>query len=117
MNITISHPEFKTQLLELRVSGRFDAPLVLLNGAVVRRSDRVYTVLNDAGHEVSITLNSNIFYHLPQCLIEQESIKITGKAGWRQFAGWQKTWIAQLFFGLLRVPVMLLRIKKVNRTI
>jgi uncharacterized protein YdeI (BOF family) len=95
MDITISHPDFKTQLLELSVSRLFRGPRILINGVVVKRIDGVYTVFNDAGHEVVIEVNANLFYRLPQVLIELQSVPVTGKAGWRQFAGWENTAIAR----------------------
>lgn len=66
MDITILHPEFMTQLLEMRVSGYWSAARILLNGVPVKRMSGEYSVLNDAGHEVSIRLNSSVFNMLPQ---------------------------------------------------
>jgi hypothetical protein len=116
MNITISHSDFKTQLLELRIPGYFYAPRLLLNGVAVKRIDGVHTVLNDAGHEVSITLNSNFFYRLPQLLIEQDEIKIISKAGWIQFAGWKKTPPLQWFNSSLKLFAMSKSTKKLNKS-
>ncbi|MET3106863.1 hypothetical protein AAKU67_002385 [Oxalobacteraceae bacterium GrIS 2.11] len=96
MDITIAHPDFKTQLLEIRISGYFHSPAILLNGAAIKRVGGVYTVLNDAGHDVVVELNSSFFYRLPQLLIEHEATRITGTTGWSQYAGWKKTWLAQL---------------------
>jgi hypothetical protein len=103
MDITISHPEFKTQLLELRVSGLLRAPRIVINGVLVKRLDNTYTVLNDAGNEVVIRLNGNIFYRLPEVLVENNPVQLVGKAGWKQFAGWKKTGPAQWTIATLKI--------------
>jgi hypothetical protein len=117
MNITISHSDFKTQLLEISIPGYFYAPRLLINGIAVKRIDGVYTVLDDAGHEVAIRLNSNFFYRLPQLLIEQDDIKIVSKAGWIQFAGWKKTPPVQWFNATLKLLAMFRPEKKLNKSI
>jgi hypothetical protein len=116
MNITISHSDFKTQLLEISIPGYFYAPRLLVNGSAVRRINGVYTVLNDGGHEVAIRLNSNLFYRLPQLLIEQDEIKIMCKAGWIQFAGWKNTPPVQWFNSTLKLSAMFRSVKKLNKS-
>ena len=76
MDITILHPEFMTQLLEMRISGYWSSPRILLNGVQVKRTGGEYAVTNDAGHEVSVRLNSSVFNMLPQLLIELSLIHI-----------------------------------------
>lgn len=100
MDITISHPDFKTQLLELRISGYFLAPKILLNGVHVKRFAGAYLVLNDIGHEVSVRLNSSAFNRLPQLLIDEDEITIS-HAGWTQFAGWKKSLPGLLVLAML----------------
>ena len=117
MNITISHPEFMTQLLELRISGYWSSPRILLNGVPVKRLDGEYSVLNDAGHEVSIKLNSSVFNMLPQLLVDGAAITIRSDSGWTQFAGWRKTVLVQ--WGNQAVALLLnaVRSKKLNKTV
>jgi hypothetical protein len=91
MDITIVHRDFKTQLLVLRAPGYFGLPSLLLNGVPVKKSDGAYTVLNDAGLEVAVTVRTGPFDVLPQLLIEYEDIQLTGKPGWSQFAGWRRS--------------------------
>jgi len=117
MDITISHPDFKTQLLEIRVSGYLYTPRILLNGVPVKRLGGAYTLLNDSGHDVLVELNSSLFYRLPELLIEQDSIKIVGKAGWTQFPGWKKTWAAKRIGATLKLLVTVNPMKKLNKSI
>ncbi len=91
MDITIDHRDFKTQLLELRAPGYFGLPTILLNGVPVRKVDGAYTVLNDAGLEMLVTIRTGPFDPLPQLLIEQEAIRLIGRPGWTQFAGWRQS--------------------------
>lgn len=116
MDITVGHRDFKTQLLEIRVSGYFCSPRILLNSVSVKRNNGEYSVLNDVGNEVIVQLNSNIFNRLPQLLIESEEIKIFGNPGWTQFAGWKKTWLVQWLAATLHAMQMLSRAKKLNKT-
>lgn len=120
MNFTIAHPEFKTQLLELRVSGLFCRPVILLNGVPLRPStgwlSGVYLILNDAGQETRVTLNSHFLYKLPRVLIELDEIKLNGKADWKQFAGWKKTVPSLWFAALLKWVLVLTRIKSPRKS-
>jgi len=102
MDITIPHPDFKTQLLEMRISGRLLAPRILLNGVLVKRSKGMYSVLNDCGHEVTIRLNSSVFDRLPQLLIEHEEIRIGNTAGWTQFTGWKRPLAVQWAYAAMK---------------
>jgi len=116
MNITISHPDFKTQLLEIRISGYFCGSAILLNGAAIKRVGGVYTVLNDLGHDVAIQMNSSFFYRLPQVLIDHEAAQITGGPGWSQYAGWKHTWLVQLLKSTLRIAFMVTRANRFNKS-
>ncbi len=108
MNITLSHPDFKTQLLELRVSGVFSVPRLWLNGLPVKGSKGLFSetcsVCNDAGYETAIVVNSHLFYRLPQVLIDQDDVRLAGKAGWTQYKGWKKSvpmvWLTALLKGV-----------------
>jgi hypothetical protein len=117
MDITISHPDFKTQLLEIRISGYFYTPRILLNGVPVKRLGRVYTLLNDSGHDVTVEMNRCFFYRLPELQIDQDSIKLAGKAGWTQFAGWKKSGVAKWVGATLKLLVTFKPIKKLNKSI
>ena len=117
MDITVSHPDFKTQLLEIRISGPLVASRLLLNGVSVRRTAGGYLVLNDVGSEVLIQMNSTIFHRIPELLIEQESIRVNGRAGWTQIAGWKKIWVAQALAAGLKVIVAVTPLKKSNKPI
>jgi len=116
MDITIAHPDFKTQLLEMRISGVFYAPRILINGVPVKKFDGVYAVLNDAGQEVTIRINTSIFNRLPQLLIEQDEIRLS-RAGWTQFAGWDKSFPAVRARAAFRAVLALAAGRKLNKTI
>jgi len=120
MNITISHPEFKTQLLELRVTGLFFRPSLWLNGFPVRGSKGViseaYCVFNDAGQETAVVVNRHVLYRLPQVLIELDEVKLAGKAGWTQYEGWKKSMPTLWIVALLKWMVALIQIKKLNKS-
>jgi len=75
-------------------------------------------VLNDAGQEVTITINTSAFNRLPQLLIDQDEIKLS-RAGWTQFAGWEKSVPAALGRALLgagRYVLALVAGRKLNKT-
>ena len=117
MQITIQHPEFKTQLLEMNISGYFSTPRIMLNGVPVRLTGGVYSVINDAGNDVTVKLNTSIFNMLPQLLIEQQEIRISTETGWTQFAGWRKSspvrWTTLAIQSLCKI----VSIKKINKTV
>jgi hypothetical protein len=117
MDITILHPEFMTQLLEMRISGYWSTPRILLNGVMVKRRAGEYAVLNDAGHEVSVRLNSSVFNMLPQLLIDGEEIRVRTDAGWTQFAGWKKSIPLQWGNQALQFFLSAERSKKLNKTV
>ena len=116
MDITISHPDFKTQLLEMRTSSYFLSPKILLNGVVVKRFGGVYSVLNDTGNEVTVRLNSSIFNRLPQLLIDQDDISIS-HGGWTQFAGWKRSLPIVFVRASAKFCTALIRGRKMNKTI
>jgi len=117
MDITISHPEFKTQLLEMRISGYFSSPRILLNGVLVKRVDGEYALLNDAGNEVSVKLHTSPFNMLPQMLIEDEEIRIRTDGGWTQFAGWKKLFAVLWDHPAAKSLLKANRVKKFNKTV
>lgn len=117
MDITILHPEFMTQLLEMRITGYFSAPRILLNGVVVKRMAGEYAVTNDAGHEVSVKLYSSVFNMLPQLLIDGAEIRIRSDAGWTQFAGWKKSIPMQWGNQAVQFLLNSARVKKPNKTV
>ena len=116
MDITIPHPEFKTQLLEMRISGYFSTPWILLNGVRVRRADGTYTVINDAGQEVAVRLNTSLFATLPQVLIEDDEIRIRTDTGSTQFAGWHQVFPVRWVYRTVQVLCNAARFRKLKTT-
>ncbi|PRC94553.1 hypothetical protein [Solimicrobium silvestre] len=113
MDITISHQDFKTQLLEIRISGFFCSSRVLLNGVEVKRVQGVYTVLNDVGYEVAIELNSSLLNPIPIVRVDAEKINLANATEWSQFTGWGKTSPLQRFKSKVRMLLMSFPLKKV----
>ncbi|CCE25778.1 hypothetical protein [Methylotuvimicrobium alcaliphilum] len=88
MQIEIQHSAFKAQRLSVEVAGAFHGPRLFLNGTMVKKQKRRYTVTTDAGTEITVQLKYNYLDPIPKVKIGEEVVNIASPLKWYEY-----TWI------------------------
>lgn len=86
MEISIKPRGFNSKVLAVRTAGFWSRPKLLVGGVPAARKKRVYTVLNDAGQAVTITLRNNFLDPVPTVVVGSETIELARPLSWREYA-------------------------------
>jgi hypothetical protein len=98
MDFAVSHPAFRSQNLSVRTAGLFTGPVVLLNGAAVKRVKGKYDVRDDAGTERVVQLKSNFIDAIPLVKIGNETVQLARPLRWYEYL-WIGVPIVLMFAG------------------
>lgn len=86
MSIQVEHEAFGDGRLAVRRGTFFRSPALLMDGAVVRKSNGCYVVTDDYGFERQIDFRTSAFDPLPRVYIEGECIKLAPRLRWFEVA-------------------------------
>jgi hypothetical protein len=90
MRFEVVHPEFQRQRLSVFTSDLpLVAPVLLLNGDIVKPTKSQYTLLNDVGVPVTVRLKWNMFDPIPVVMVRNERIQLA-----RGLTLFEYVWIA-----------------------
>lgn len=85
MQLEVQHHAFKEQRLAVETAGWFRGPRLFLNGAVVPKQKRRYTVTADSGTAVTIQLKYNYLDPIPKVKIGEEMAELASPLKWYEY--------------------------------
>jgi hypothetical protein len=99
MRIEVNHPAFRSQHLSVETaSSVFASPKLFLNGVVVKRQKRRYSVKADSGTEMLIQMKSNLVDPVPTLVIDEDEVRLVESLQWYEYA-WSGLPILLVFAG------------------
>ncbi len=82
MQIDIQHPAFNLQHLSVETAGLFNEPMLLLNGAILKRQNGFYRAISDTGTETTIGVIYNYFSRSLKLVIIDLAIDLPTQFKW-----------------------------------